>query len=102
MTQLCKRRPGAVVVRAFAAMMIDRRGHVLLDEWVAAAQTSGPGPLAAFARGLADDYLAVRNRLSLPHSSGAMERNVNRKCSNAKCPAAPTSTCYTGKRVLLA
>jgi len=52
-------------------------GH-LLDEWIANAQDSGLTPLAAFARGLTADYEAVRNGLTLPYSSGAVEGNVNR------------------------
>ncbi|GIH08883.1 hypothetical protein Rhe02_69500 [Rhizocola hellebori] len=34
--------------------------------------------LHTFARGIRQDYAAVRNGLSLPHSSGACEGNVNR------------------------
>lgn len=64
-------------IRTFAKMMTNLDGH-LLDEWIAAACSSGLAPLAAFARGLTDDYDAVRNGLSLPHSSGAVEGNVNR------------------------
>jgi transposase len=64
-------------VRAFAKMMANLEGH-LLDEWIADAHASGLAPLAAFARGLAADYEAVRNGLTLPHSSGAVEGNVNR------------------------
>ena len=70
-------RAAAGLVRAFAAMMTDRHGH-LLDSWITATQASGLGPLAAFARGLTGDYEAVRNGLSLPYSSGAVEGNVNR------------------------
>ena len=35
-------------------------------------------PLARFARNLRRDFDAVRNGLSLPHSSGAVEGNINR------------------------
>ena len=58
-------------------MMVERRGH-LLDEWIAAAQASGLPPLAAFARSLTGDLDVVRNALTLAHSSGAVEGNVNR------------------------
>jgi transposase len=64
-------------VRSFAEMMADRAGH-LLDAWITDAQESGLAPLAGFARGLITDYEAVRNGLTLPHSSGAVEGNVNR------------------------
>ena len=58
-------------------MMANLEGH-LLDEWIANAQASGLASLAAFARGFIADYDAVRNGLSLPHSSGAVEGNVGR------------------------
>jgi transposase len=64
-------------VRTFAKMMANLDGH-LLDEWIATACDSGLAPLAAYARGLTADYDAVRNGLTLPHSSGAVEGNVNR------------------------
>jgi transposase len=64
-------------VRAFAKMMANLDGH-LLDEWIADACDSGLAPLAGYARGLTADYDAVRNGLSLPYSSGAVEGNVNR------------------------
>lgn len=65
------------LVREFAEMMVERRGHQL-DGWIAAAQASGLPPLVAFARGLTGDLNAVRHGLTLPHSSGAVEGNVNR------------------------
>ena len=64
-------------VRSFAEMMADRTGH-LLDAWITDALQSGLAPLVGFARGLTTDYEAVRNGLTLPHSSGAVEGNVNR------------------------
>jgi transposase len=64
-------------VRTFAKMMANLDGH-LLDEWIATARGSGPAPLAAHAHGLTADYDAVRNGLTLPYSSGAVEGNVNR------------------------
>lgn len=64
-------------VHAFAAMMVDRDGH-LLDDWITDAAASGHPPLAGFAKGLLNDHDAVRNGLTLPWSSGACEGNVNR------------------------
>jgi transposase len=64
-------------VRTFATMMNNLDGH-LLDDWITAARNSGLVPLVGFARGLTDDYEAVRNGLTLPYSSGAVEGNVNR------------------------
>ena len=42
------------------------------------ARTSGVPQLAGFAAGLVKDYDAVRNGLTLPYSSGAVEGNVCR------------------------
>jgi transposase len=58
-------------------MMVNLDGH-LLDDWITAAQSMDLAPLRSFARGLLSDYDAVRNGLSLPHSSGAVEGHVNR------------------------
>jgi transposase len=64
-------------VRDFAAMMVNLDGH-LLDDWITAAQSTDLPPLRSFARGLLSDYDAVRNGLTLPHSSGVVEGHVNR------------------------
>ncbi|MFD4034759.1 hypothetical protein ACFWVP_30705 [Streptomyces sp. NPDC058637] len=60
-------------VRKFAAMMTGRHGDRLrgLDHW---RRTGHPGPAGVLRR----DFAAVRNGLSLPHSSGAVEGNINR------------------------
>jgi transposase len=63
-------------VRDFAAMMVNLEGH-LLDDWISAAQSTDLPPLRSFARGLLSDYDAVRNGLTLPHSSGVVEGHVN-------------------------
>lgn len=64
-------------VRKFAAMMTGRHGD-RLDEWIADAEQDTLAPLASFARNLRRDLDAVRNGLTLPHSSGAVEGNINR------------------------
>ncbi|MDQ1005665.1 transposase [Streptomyces sp. V4I23] len=64
-------------VRKFAAMMTGRHGD-RLDEWIAEAEQDTLAPLASFARNLRRDRDAVRNGLTLPHSSGAVEGNINR------------------------
>jgi transposase len=64
-------------VTEFAKILTRRHGD-RLDAWIAAAETSDVPGLHSFARGLIRDYDAVRNGLTLPHSSGAVEGNVNR------------------------
>jgi transposase len=64
-------------VRKFAAMMTGRHGD-RLEDWIADAEQDTLAPLASFARNLRRDLDAVRNGLTLPHSSGAVEGNINR------------------------
>lgn len=64
-------------VRAFAVMMTTRRG-VDLDAWIVRVENDTLAPLTAFARHLRHDLDAVRNGLSLPYSSGAVEGTINR------------------------
>jgi transposase len=66
-----------VHVSAFAVMMTGRHGD-RLDEWIAAVEQDTLAPLAAFARNLRRDHDAVRNGLTLPHSSGPVEGTINR------------------------
>lgn len=64
-------------VRKFAVMMTERHGD-RIEDWITAAEQDTLAPLASFARNLRRDLDAVRNGLSLPYSSGAVEGNVNR------------------------
>lgn len=64
-------------VRAFAAIMVGRRGH-RIDDWITAVEADTLPPLAAFARNLRRDLDAVRHGLTLPHNSGPVEGNINR------------------------
>jgi transposase len=64
-------------VSTFAKMMIGRHGD-RLDDWITAAEQDTLAPLASFARNLRRDYDAVRNGLTLPHSSGPVEGAINR------------------------
>ncbi len=64
-------------VRTFAAMLTGRHGD-RLDGWITTVEQDGLAPLASFARNLRRDIDAVRNGLTLPHSSGAVEGNINR------------------------
>jgi transposase len=67
----------ATHVTAFAQMLTGRHGE-RLDAWMAAVEADDLPPLRSFITGLRRDYTAVRNGLTLPHSSGAVEGNVNR------------------------
>lgn len=64
-------------VRKFTVMMTARHGD-RLEEWIAGVEHDTLAPLAGFARNLRRDFDAVQNGLSLPHSSGAVEGNINR------------------------
>lgn len=64
-------------VRAFAAMMNALHGH-RLETWIEQAERGSFPALASFARHLRRDLDAVRHGLTLPHSSGAVEGNINR------------------------
>ncbi|WP_204038229.1 ISL3 family transposase, partial [Micromonospora qiuiae] len=65
------------LVSDFAGMLRQRQGQHL-DTWITQARSSGVAQLAGFAAGLVKDYDAVRNGLTLPYSSGAVEGNVCR------------------------
>ncbi|MFH9863622.1 ISL3 family transposase [Streptomyces sp. NPDC017202] len=54
--------------RKFAAMMTGRHGD-RLEDWIIDVERDSLAPLAGFARNLHRDFEAVRNGLSLPHSS---------------------------------
>jgi transposase len=64
-------------VRAFAVMMTGRHGD-RLDAWIASVENDTLAPLASFATNLRRDHDAILNGLSLPHSSGPVEGNINR------------------------
>ncbi len=64
-------------VAAFADMLTGRHGE-RLNEWIAAVKADDQPDLHSFAAGLKRDYDAVRNGLTLPHSSGAVEGTVNK------------------------
>jgi len=64
-------------VTGFAEIMTCRRGKQL-DNWIEQVESDDLPHLHSFAAGLKRDYAAVINGLTLPHSSGAVEGNVNR------------------------
>jgi transposase len=67
----------ATHVRTFAEMLTGRHGE-RLDDWMTTVDAADLPHLHRFVRGLRRDYTAVLNGLTLPHSSGAVEGNVNR------------------------
>ena len=67
----------ATHVATFAEMLTGRHGE-RLDSWMAAVDAADLPHLHRFVTGLRRDYQAVRNRLTLSHSSGTVEGNVNR------------------------
>lgn len=67
----------AVHVTRFAEMLTGRHGD-RLDAWMAEVEADDLPHLRRFVTGLHRDYDAVRNGLTLPHSSGPVEGNVNR------------------------
>ncbi|MFE7529549.1 ISL3 family transposase [Kitasatospora sp. NPDC057542] len=64
-------------VRDFAKIMKGLRGQEI-EQWIAAVEADTLPALTSFATNLRRDLDAVRNGLTLPHSSGAVEGNVNR------------------------
>jgi transposase len=67
----------ATHVATFAEMLTGRHGE-RLDSWMAAVDADDLPHLHRFVTGLRRDYHAVRNGLTLSHSSGTVEGNVNR------------------------
>ena len=67
----------AELVRSFADMLTNLHGNQL-SAWIAAAQQAALPGITAFATGLTNDLDAVTAGLTLPHSSGPVEGNVNR------------------------
>ncbi|MGH3536843.1 MAG: DesA/ISL3 alpha bundle tail domain-containing protein [Pseudonocardiaceae bacterium] len=67
----------ATHVRTFAEMLTGRHRQ-RLDSWMATVDTDDLPHLHRFVNGLKRDYQLVRNGLTLSHSSGTVEGNVNR------------------------
>lgn len=61
----------------FATMLRERQGQHL-DAWIEQATQSGIDDIARFARGLLNDYEAVRAGLTLADSNGQIEGHVTR------------------------
>jgi transposase len=88
-------------VRAFAALMSDKRGRDL-EKWMTAAHATGEPALRSFVTGLRADQDAVTAGLSLPWSSGAVEGHVNRIKMLKRQMYGRASTDLLRRRILLA
>jgi transposase len=88
-------------ITAFAKMMVHRTGADTLDTWLAAIEADDIPELHTFARGIRQDYTAVRNGLSLPHNSGACEGNVNKLKTIKRQMYGRASFSLLRKRILL-
>ncbi len=64
-------------MRSFADMLTNLHGDQL-GTWITTAQQAALPGIAGFATGLTGDLDAVTAGLTLPHSSGPVEGNVNR------------------------
>ncbi|MEU7864470.1 hypothetical protein [Nonomuraea sp. NPDC049141] len=80
-------------VTAFAEMLTGRHGD-RLNAWLASADNDDLPHLQSFVQGIRRDHAVVLAGLTLSHSSGPSKATsaVSRP-SNARCSAAPTSTC---------
>ena len=88
-------------VTAFAEMMTGRHGK-RLDAWIAAVDADDLPDLHSFTTGLKHDHDAVLTGLTLEHSSGAVEGNVNRIKMIKRQMYGRASFALLRKRVLLA
>jgi transposase len=63
--------------QAFLTLVRERRGSDL-EAWITSATDSGIGALARFARGLQEDFAAVKAGLTLAWSNGPVEGQITR------------------------
>lgn len=94
-------RTAAELVRSFAAIMTQRRGHQL-GEWLSCAEQADLLGINRFVNGVIADLDAVTAGLSLSFSSGPVEGNVNRIKMLKRQMYGRASFDLLRKRVLLA
>jgi transposase len=68
----------AIALAQDFAQLVRQRQAQQLDPWLARAAESPLGPLQRFAKGLRDDYDAVKAGVTLPWSNGPVEGHMNR------------------------
>jgi hypothetical protein len=79
-------------VTSFAKIMTKRTGEHDLPGWLERVETDDQPELHTFALGIRQDLAAVTAGLTLPHSSGPTEGNVNRLILwNLSCQAMQVS-----------
>ena len=88
-------------ITAFAKMMTHRTGADTLDTWLATIEADDIPELHTFARAIRQDYIAVRNGLTLPHNSGACEGTVNKIKTIKRQMYGRASFSLLRKRILL-
>jgi len=68
----------AIALAQDFAQLVRQRQAQQLDPWLARAAESPLVPLQRFAKGLRDDYDAVKAGVTLPWSNGPVEGHINR------------------------
>jgi transposase len=68
----------AVALAQDFAFLVRQRQPTQLDPWLARAATSALAPFRRFAKGLREDYAAVKAGVTLPWSQGPVEGHLNR------------------------
>jgi transposase len=81
LTQLTQQSPELAEAVALAqdfASLVRQRQPTQIDPWLARAATSALPPFRRFAKGLREDYAAVKAGVTLPWSQGPIEGQINR------------------------
>jgi transposase len=68
----------AVALAQDVAALVRQRQPTQLDPWLARAATSALAPFRRLAKGLREDYAAVKAGVTLPWSQGPIEGHINR------------------------
>ena len=68
----------AIALAQDFASLVRQRQSIQLDPWLARATTSALPSFQRFAKGLREDYAAVKAGVTLPWSSGPVEGHINR------------------------
>jgi transposase len=68
----------AIALAQAFVQLVRQRQPAQLDPWLARAAESPLAPLQRFAKGLRDDYDAVKAGVTLPWSNGPVEGHINR------------------------
>jgi transposase len=68
----------AVALAQDFAALVRQRQSIQLDPWLARTATRALPPFQRFAKGLREDYAAVKAGVTLPWSQGSIEGHINR------------------------